>query len=182
MLQRLSPPASVIAWVPVQRMTFKWFVAINNHYVDGLFNSSGLILYLLQRVGVIDVGTQAVTPSHYATIQFCSATKRTGTYQYIILNVWLMPCAFQIHKNQLREATTIAYVLSSFSCSLFFHWFCVSEKAQDISHPFSIKYWYVPVLFVPEQNWIMASWLAVTTWVPISITPSLYKKYIIMPD
>ena len=72
----------------------KWFVVFANHYVSGLFDSSGIILYLLQRPGVIDVNTQAITASHDAMIQFRSATKRTGTYQYIPLNIWLMPCAF----------------------------------------------------------------------------------------
>ena len=32
---------------------------------------------------MIGLGTQAVTASHDAMIQFCSATRRTGAYQYI---------------------------------------------------------------------------------------------------
>ena len=39
------------------------------------------------------MGTQAITATHDAMIQFCSATKRTSMYQYITLNVWLIPCA-----------------------------------------------------------------------------------------
>ena len=34
---------------------------------SGLLNSSGIILYLLQRLKVIDVGIQAITASHDAT-------------------------------------------------------------------------------------------------------------------
>ena len=92
---------------------------MTNHYVSGLFDSSGILLHQLQRV--IDVGTQAVTASHDAMIQFCPATKRTGMYQYIILNVWLMPCTLpgthkkgtQVHKKHLTyltAATLLTYL------------------------------------------------------------------------
>ena len=78
----MSPPTSVMAWVPVERKTFKLFVAMTtNYYVSRLFDSSGTILYLLQRLVLIDVGTQAITASHDAMTQFCSATKRTSMYQ-----------------------------------------------------------------------------------------------------
>ena len=90
----------MIVWVSVQTMTFKWFVAMTSHHVSGLFDSSGIILYLLQRHGLIDVGTQVVIASHDAMIQFSTPTKRTGMYQYIILSVWLMPWAFQVYKHQ----------------------------------------------------------------------------------
>ena len=46
------PPTlcAVISRVPVWRMTFRWFVAMTNHYVSGLFDSSGICLYQSQRV------------------------------------------------------------------------------------------------------------------------------------
>ena len=82
---------------------------MTSHYVSGLFDSSGIIVYVLQRLGLIDVGAEAVTTSHNVTIQFSSATKTTGMYHYIILNVWLMPWAFQLHKHHWPEARSIAY-------------------------------------------------------------------------
>ena len=73
---------------------------MTNHYVSELLDSFGIILYVLQRLGVIDVGTQAITASHNAKSQFCLATVITGTYQCIILNKWLMPCAFPGTQNE----------------------------------------------------------------------------------
>ena len=92
----------------------RWFIAMTNHYVSGLYGSSGVLLHQLQRV--IDEGTQAVTGSHDAMIQFCPATKRTSMYQYVILNVWPMPCTLpathtkkqkgtQVHKKHLTYLT-----------------------------------------------------------------------------
>ena len=91
-------------------------MAINNHYVSGFFDSSGIILYLLQGLGVIDVGTQAVTASHDAMIQFAQQQK---VYMYvsipIILNIWLMPCAFPgTHKPMTRSKDSSVHV----QCSL----------------------------------------------------------------
>ena len=63
-------------------MTFKWFVAMTNHYVGGLFDSSDITLYLLQRLKVIDVGTQASTASHDAMIQFAQQ-QRVYIYMYV---------------------------------------------------------------------------------------------------
>ena len=103
---KASPPTSAIPWMPVKRMTLKCFMAMTNHYLSGLFDWSSIILCLLQRLGVIDVGTQAITASHDATIQFCSTTKRSGTCQNIIPNIWLMPCAFSGIQSQWPKETT----------------------------------------------------------------------------
>ena len=91
-------------------------MAMSNQYVSGLFDSSGKALYLLQRLGVIGVGTQAVAASHDAMIQFCTATKRTGMYQYIILNKWLMPFAFPGAQKPMTRSKDC-----SLQCALFSH-------------------------------------------------------------
>ena len=45
-------------------------MAVTNHYVSRIFDSAGMILYLLSTLGAIEVGTQAVTASRDATSQF----------------------------------------------------------------------------------------------------------------
>ena len=144
----MSPPTPVIAWVAVQRMTFKWFVAMTSHYVTGLFESLGIILYKLQRLGLIDVDTRAFTAGHDALIQFSFATKGTGRYQYVLVNMWLMPCAFPSTQNQLLNVGTILLPPTSPQrrehCTpqslLLVIGFCVPGKAQGVVKVFLITY------------------------------------------
>ena len=79
----MSPPTSVIAHVSFQRMICQWFVVMTDHYVSGLLIFIGIILFLLQRLGVIEVGTQAITASHNAMIQF---TQQQMVYVYISMH------------------------------------------------------------------------------------------------
>ena len=87
------------------------------------------------------MGTQAVTASHDATIQFRSVTKRTGTNQYRILNVWLMPCAFTSTLKPMTRSKNC-----SVQCALSCLTTMVGKKGESSVH------------YSPETlNWTMHS-------------------------
>ena len=58
--------------------------------------------------------------------------------------------------------------------------FLCLHKASAIHSVLCFDTW--PVLFVAEQNWIVAFWLAVTASASTSLNPSLCNRYKIMPD
>ena len=62
------------------------------------------------------MGTKVFTIIHDAMIQFRSATKRTGMYQYIILYKWLMAGAFPGTQKPMSRSEDY-----SIQCSLLTH-------------------------------------------------------------
>ena len=57
-------------------------------------------------------------------------------------------------------------------------------KCKNVSLMFRIMHRYIPtcIFFVAKQNWMLASWIAGTTWVATSIIQSLCNSSITLPN